>query len=93
MPQATTKTIEVTYLPITSPTDMADALVAALSIGYSGGITAIRDNNGAVAWSMEVTGPGNPTAAKARIGDVYVWDGHYVTVMQADEFADKYTPA
>jgi hypothetical protein len=94
MAQATSKPVEVTYLPLTNWQDMAAALAAALTIGYAGVINAATDpQSGQPRWGITLTGPGNPLGAvHASIGDYILWDGRTVTVLAESEFNVRYTP-
>lgn len=92
MPNATTKPVTITYLPLDTPADMGNALSAALTIGYRGTISASLDAQGTATWLIELNGPGNPEPVQAPLGNVLVWDATYVKTMTAAQFTAGYTP-
>lgn len=91
MPSVTTK-ITITYFSIASPGDMADALVAAMGMGYRGKIDAYQNPlDEEDVWSLELHGPANPNPVVCTFGDVLVWDGTYLKVMPLSDFTAIYT--
>lgn len=92
MPNATTNSITVTYLPLDTPASLGDALAAALTIDYRGSISASKNAQGVATWLIELNGPGNPDPVQAPLGDVLVWDGTYLKAMTPAQFAAGYTP-
>lgn len=93
MPNATTKSVTVTYLPLNTPADMGNALNAALTVGYRGSVSASKDAQGTENWLIELNGPGNPDPVQAPLGNVLVWDGTYLKAMTQAQFTAGYTPA
>jgi hypothetical protein len=91
MPNATTKSISVTYFPLDTPADMGNALSAALTVGYRGSISASTDAQGTANWMIELNGPGNPDPVQAPLGNVLVWDNTYLKTMTQAQFTAGYT--
>lgn len=91
MPSATTKPVNVTYIPLDTPADMGNALSLALGIGYRGTIEAYADSASNEVWHIQLIGPGNPLPVNAALGDVLIWDATSLTSMTQAVFLTKYT--
>lgn len=88
MPEADSKPLRVVYLPLETPEELLAAMQYAHSIGYYGIITMTE----AGAWSITLTGPGQPRI-DANLGQALVWNSTSLLVMSMQEFHDMYTPA
>ena len=104
MPNATTKTNPVVYLPVGSVADIGNAAAAALTINYTVHVYAERvtvpGTGGAPdttkdVWTIVLTGSNNPDGVSATMGDVFVWhpDLLYLEAMTQAKFSSLYTPA
>jgi hypothetical protein len=87
MPTATSKPVDVTYMPMTDWSGLAKALHDAEALGYFG-VVANEQSKG---WSLSLTGPGQARLV-AQIGQVLIWNGTVMSVMNQTDFAGAYTP-
>lgn len=100
MPKATSKPVEVDYFPLDTAQACADALEAALAIGFRGNVGAYVDDNSVQHWHVELSG--GPQAQKAiqvtdgdtvrfpTVGDVFVWTGAVLLAYTATDFTANY---
>lgn len=90
MPTATSKAVQVTYLPVVDHATMADALSSALDVGFRGTITTYRDASDTQVWMLEINGDTLASPVHAKFGDVLVWDTHNLRAMPQAEFDNNY---
>ncbi len=91
MPQATSKPVEVTYLPITTNQEMFDALLQAPNIAYQGSIELTLNAEGAGVLVLKLAGPAQ-SRIEAALGQVLVWNGTTLASLGVDDFLARYTP-
>lgn len=95
MPSAVSKANPVTYLSLDTEANIAQAIKAALNIGYTVDLVASPGTSpDPPSWFFTFTGPGNPNGVPAVKGDIVVWhpEAQYLESMTADRFAQLYTP-
>lgn len=86
MPQAISKPVTVRYFKMTTWQEMAQALNAALSIGYSGTMQTKLD--GSKILNLENAAGERVVATLAQ---TLIWNGKNLSVLAYDDFVAKYT--
>lgn len=82
--------VTVTYATLDEPADMAAALAEALTRGWHGTITALKDEV-AERWALVISTPANANPVSCRLGDILLWDGNGYQALDADTFAARYS--
>lgn len=84
-----TVTVTVSYVTLDDPAALGTALEQALTRGYHGTITALR-NAEVDMWALVLNTPSNISPVTCSVGDVLLWDGVAYQSLDADTFAQRY---
>lgn len=87
---ATSKPVTVNYFHLETYLDMVKCLDGAYALGYIGTISSATDIDGNKSYEMMLKSKAQ-TAIKAKLGDVFTWNGTIMDVMPLTTFTERYT--
>lgn len=86
-------TVTVAYQKLDTPAEMAEALAEALTRGYYGTITGMKDDQvepPLERWALVLNTPTNIPPVTVRMGDVLLWDGAQYQGLDEAAFNERY---